>query len=359
LLSSFANSYGGILIVGVSAPASVPLAPFEGIVFPEREPGLTVQNICRDDIFPEIPLYTSFVSSRIQGKAFLVAQVNESPKAPHAIEHSTQVYIRTGDSSNPTALADMGMIERLLLRRREVLGRWEDFYAESFFLAERAGLTLNVPRLELRVGPLYPTEVLITREKVSEFLGDSVLQHSFGFEDRALRHPQGAILSRNDHTAMYLNIGELGTIHYLEPLLSMSQPIPGEGPVVYPFWWITHPVLRIIDVASALMNRHGVSCNLRVEARLENVPRVPFTLSWNKNPPTTLPVSTLSATVPASASYSSDRLGERIEDVTVELLYQLRWPFGKDKPHTREQIQPFVAQEHPNARVRYSNALGR
>src|SRR6266852_2189707 len=52
VLSSFANSYGGILIIGVSASAGVPQEPFEGIAFPEREPGLTVQNICRGQHLP-------------------------------------------------------------------------------------------------------------------------------------------------------------------------------------------------------------------------------------------------------------------------------------------------------------------
>ena len=238
------------------------------------------------------------------------------------------------------------------------------FYVESFHLAEKAGLALNTPRLEVRIGPLYPTETLIIREKISEFLSDSILQYSIGFQDRALRHPWGALLSRNDETARYLNIGELGTIHYLEPLLRTSTHslhIPGgvaEGAFVYPLWWITHSLLRIMDVASTLMNQHGVSCNLRIEAKLENVSLVPFTLSLS-NPIASLPVSTLSAMVPASAAHSSETLAERVEDVTVELLYQIRWPFGKDKPHTREQIRPMVAQEHPNARVPYSNALGR
>src|SRR6266849_228405 len=88
VLSSFANSYGGILIIGINAPAGAPQEPFEGIVFPEKEPGLTVQNLSRANIFPEIPLYTSLISSRTPDKAFLVVQVNESSKAPHAIQNS-------------------------------------------------------------------------------------------------------------------------------------------------------------------------------------------------------------------------------------------------------------------------------
>jgi len=67
VLSSFANSYGGILIIGINAPAGAPQEPFDGIVFPEKEPGLTVQNLSRANIFPEIPLYTSLISDAGQG----------------------------------------------------------------------------------------------------------------------------------------------------------------------------------------------------------------------------------------------------------------------------------------------------
>jgi len=352
VLSSFANSYGGILIIGIRANAGVPVEPFEGIAFDDPEPRLTVENICRSGVFPEPVIYQQIVPSQIEGNAFLVVQVNESPRAPHAIENSTQVYVRTGDSANPTTLADVPMIERLLMRRREVLGRWEEFYAESMRLAEKTGLLLNIPRLELRIGPLYPTETLIMREKIFEFVGDRNLQSSIGFQDRALRHTFGAILSRNDEMARYLNIGELGTLHYLEPLISTNQQIPGERNSIFPFWWITNSVLRIIDVSFNLMKRHGISCNLRIEAKLENVASVPFTLSLQNNWLACRPVITLTATVPASTVHSSETLATAAQDVTVELLYQLRWPFGKDKPHTREEIRPIVANEHQDAGVK-------
>jgi hypothetical protein len=359
VLSSFANSYGGILIVGVVASSGVAQEPFEGTTLPEREPGLTVQNISRDGIYPEIPLTTSVIPSRVKGNAFLVVQVNESPKAPHAIENTTQVYVRTGESANPTTLADLGV---LLQRRRDVFGRWEDFYSESVRLAERIGLNPNKPLLELRIGPLYPTEDLITREKVFDFLSDSILQSSIQFHDRAVRHPSGAILSHTDDTSRYLNIGTLGTIHYLQQLLKTNrQGLPiflraEEGGAVYPLWWITSPLLQILQVASTLMSRHGVSCNLRIEATLRNVANFQFTLSFNNNSLASKPVSTLSSTVPASADYPSDMLSGKIQEATVELLYQLRWPLGKDKPHTRDQIRPVVAAEFPQSQVFYSPA---
>jgi hypothetical protein len=65
----------------------------------------------------------------------LVIQVNESPKAPHAIESTTQVYIRPVDSANPTKLADIQWLERQIPRRRDVLQRWDAFFSESQLLA--------------------------------------------------------------------------------------------------------------------------------------------------------------------------------------------------------------------------------
>ena len=97
VLSSFANSYGGVLVIGVKTNSGVPVEPFDGIAFVDPEPRLTVENICRSGIFPEPVMYQQLVPSRLPGSAFLVIQVNESQKAPHAIENSTQVYVRTGD----------------------------------------------------------------------------------------------------------------------------------------------------------------------------------------------------------------------------------------------------------------------
>ncbi len=135
VISAFANAYGGVLMIGVDTKKGVPQKPFEGITFVDPEPRLTLENICRENIFPEVPVYSQVVQSSVAGKAFLVVEVNESPKAPHAIENSTQVYVRTGDSVEPNALANLELIERLLLRRREVLERWNDFYQDSLELA--------------------------------------------------------------------------------------------------------------------------------------------------------------------------------------------------------------------------------
>ena len=91
VVSAFANAYGGVLIVGVNASNGIPEKPIEGINFADPEPRLTLENICRENIFPEVPVYSKLVQSSVVGKAFLVVEVNESPKAPHAIENSTQV----------------------------------------------------------------------------------------------------------------------------------------------------------------------------------------------------------------------------------------------------------------------------
>jgi hypothetical protein len=342
VLSSFANSYGGILIIGINAPAGAPQEPFEGIVFPEREPGLTVQSLCRDNIFPEIPLYTGFVSSRTPDKAYLVVQVNESPKAPHAIENSTQVHVRAEGGTERTSLADIALIERMLLRRRDVLGRWEEFYTESENLAKAVGFGLDAPRLELRIGPQYPAEAVIAREKVSEFLGEHNRRYRAGFlQQEVLRHPAGAFLSRQDDMVRYLNIGEIGTVHYLEPLDLRREN--ENDPVVTNLWWTASYILMVISVVADLMTTHGISCGLRVEASLVNIARLPFythttrLLGYPEVHAAAFPL------IPASLIHPSESLSERAADVTTEILYQLRWPLGGSSG-SREAIRNIVAQ---------------
>jgi hypothetical protein len=362
VLSAFANSYGGVLIIGVNAKSGVPEQPIIGIKFEDPEPRLTVENICRANIFPEVTIYSKVVSSSAAGNAFLVLQVNESPRAPHAIENTTQVYVRSGDSVDRTKLADLALIERLLSRRREVLTRWDEFYSESTRLAEVLGIRKDSPLLELRVGPLYPTEEVINRESVLAFMTNYQMQNSLGFDGNStFRHPRGAILARQDSSSKYMNIGELATVHYIEPLRQWTDSefaftqAGGERIQikVFPLWWITAPMLKAIDVAANLFKCSSLTCDVRIEAALRNVSRLPFTLALTSRPFDTLEVYTVAANIPASVTHPSESLAEKLQQITTELLYQLRWPFGTEEPQTREQIEPIVAKLFPSAKVRY------
>jgi len=366
VVSAFANSYGGVLVVGVNAPAGIPASPFEGIDFSDPEPRLTVENICRSHIFPEVRYSSKLVSSAVSGKSFLVIQVEESAKAPHAIENSTKVYVRTGDGVHRTVLADLHLIERLILRRKDVLARWNEFYGESDRLAEVVGFGRNRPLLELRIGPLYPTETVIPREKVFSFLSNYQMQQSIQLHlNPAFRHPTGALLARSDLSIRYLNVGEMGVLHYLEPLATAPEKISVDDESgnrkwdemqLYPFWWIATPILKIVNIAATLMITHCVACDLRIEAALRNVSKIPFTLKLEQRSDIR-PVSTLSATIPASLTEHTEGLKERTQDIAVELLYQLRWPLGTQEPDTREQIHTIMRKLFPDPVAARQSAL--
>lgn len=341
VLSSFANSYGGILIVGVNAPDGVPREPLEGIAFSEREPGLTVQNICRDGIFPEIPLYTSFVTAQGRGKAFLVAQVDESPKAPHAIENTTQVYVRSGDSAHRITLAKMDLLERLFLRRREVLGRWSEFFSESWQFAKPLNIDQRYAYQEIRIGPLYPCRRLLTRERIYDFLSNSQYRELAGFQGgQILRTPVGALLVQEQNNGRYLSVGELGTLHYVEPFY--PRHYQGESKRLLDFWPIAVPILRLLRLSGALIGYAGAMCELRVEAQLGNISGQSF--SSGMSPYQSLEIKTVAPSVQATAQASSHEAPHTAMRMTAELMYQLRWPFGAMAAPTRDAVRRDVEE---------------
>src|SRR5258706_7896575 len=99
VLSSFANSNGGVLVIGVTTVNGVPLPPFQGFQPPPREEfALTIENICLQNIYPPILPQTTVVASNVAGHVFVIIEVDESAQTPHAIENSKKVYVRTGSA---------------------------------------------------------------------------------------------------------------------------------------------------------------------------------------------------------------------------------------------------------------------
>ncbi len=109
VISSFANTVGGIWVIGVETDkaTNLPKLPLVGM---RRRAGIEEQIVqsAQSGIYP--PVTPDVRVLDVPGKPdqmLAVVKVSESIEAPHAIEGSTRVYIRNASTTDPYELADI------------------------------------------------------------------------------------------------------------------------------------------------------------------------------------------------------------------------------------------------------------
>jgi schlafen family protein len=344
IISSFANSYGGILIIGINTEQGVPVEPIEGYDTPDREElSLTVQNLCIENINPPIFPRTRQIPSDVAGKAFLVVEVDESPEAPHAIENSRSVYIRTGDSQRPYDIGDIQTVERLLTRRKGIAVRKDELTAEAETLARRYVDLDAHPMLTVVVSTVYPSAPLTEREVAYAFLSGVG-----GFRDKVFRHPTGACALREVETASLvlwkLSVyGHLFTVELLRTAPGTAfqggRGLSAEGEV-YPFSWIVGSLRKVFQMASNFFESIHFVGQLQVDATLRNVANKVFaggeTFLVTK-------LSSVAPIVPASTVVTPLQL--RTSECLCDVFYQLLWPFLPHEDSTTRGSADLFVQE--------------
>jgi len=125
-ISAFANTHGGLILVGVEeTDRGTPKLPIKGIPLErgleERITGIALRGIY-PPVFPETKVceFTGEGSDSLN-QAVVVIRVQESPDAPHAIENKTKVYVRVERQNEPYKLADVDQISALEDRRRQAV----------------------------------------------------------------------------------------------------------------------------------------------------------------------------------------------------------------------------------------------
>ena len=117
VLSAFANTYGGTVIIGVGDVDGKPETNPAGLDYAdgleERVQSIIMSNIS-PPIFPQI-----HVCNPVSGKTFIVIQVEQSVNTPHAIDNNTKVYVRTGNITKPERLVDIDNELHWLKKNRE------------------------------------------------------------------------------------------------------------------------------------------------------------------------------------------------------------------------------------------------
>ena len=98
------------------------LFPIEGI---PKTPGLEERIVqsAITGIYPSVMPEVILIDVPDSDNVVVVVRVDESIQAPHAIQNSAKVYIRTGSVTQPYELSDIDRIEYMLKRPREPKGR--------------------------------------------------------------------------------------------------------------------------------------------------------------------------------------------------------------------------------------------
>lgn len=179
IVSSFANTYGGLFLIGVDADQTKNrVLSIPGI--PQRK-GIEEQIVqsALTGIYPPIIPEVKILSVPNTNNMVVAVQVDESVQAPHAIQNSTKIYIRSGSITHPHESADIERIEYMLKRRedsqvfaQQILSRIEERIsnAKPFTkTVENARYSSGIfPTFTVIACPVFPYRPLISASKIYE-----------------------------------------------------------------------------------------------------------------------------------------------------------------------------------------------
>lgn len=173
-LVSFANTFGGVIVVGVDQDKDGgPILPAIGVK--EAEPELArVQQLANERVNPAVPIDLERVripeGEPNAGNYILLVRVPESPQAPHAVIATGAIFVRRGDhaSKEAEAFPPLKQLELLFQRRQGPEALRDELWRRADGRSPRSDL--DGPRFAFGVGPMFPRVSLAPESRVLELL---------------------------------------------------------------------------------------------------------------------------------------------------------------------------------------------
>ena len=352
IVSSFANSHGGVLVIGVNTLHGGPQPPFDGFEPPPREElPLTVENICLQNINPPILPRTTVVPSDTGNRIFLIVEVEESGEAPHSIENSKKAYVRTGNATNPYDLADVDLLIDLVRRRKEPL-ELRDRLEKS--CESRADKWVYSPQnyVQVTVCPRFPRSALCSSQEVYDFLRNTRYRSGHFISVNHLhRVPDGAagqVPQQVATSAVYEEINRFGLLF----ARTRFRQVPWEGqrdtPVLL-YGDLFHSLCKLLCCAEGFYGVTGFRGTALVRVSLHNVAggrmtffhiRGPLSDSVSPND-----FACIADTVSAERLVAVNRIETNKLDVLTDILSEIAWSFWQSlEEFPRNRLDAYVAE---------------
>ena len=316
VVSSFANTVGGVWIIGVATDVeNRAVFPIRGI---SRTAGIEerITQSCYHNLYP--PLLPDIKIIDIpgdEGHVVVVVQILESVEAPHAIENSTKVYIRTNTTTEIIQMAEIDRIEYLLKRRQQPEQMREEMIEDM-----RGRSRIGPPSIRIVVSPRYPwrsilgEDVLLTRLKELSHPGTYVNLR------QCIRLVRGGFMSEEVHPSV-----DQAAYHFevnLHGIISCYVTLRVDGPRVFLDQMVSE-IGRALNLARYLLK--GTQANILMRVQLHGIKDSMITApGWQGN------LRSVEEIVQAEDNLILESLDDVLlfPDHIAELVRQLMWSFN-------------------------------
>ena len=337
IVSSFANTLGGIFIIGAETNTDNTVKfPIQGI--PKRR-GIKeqIQQSALTGIYPAVIPEVITCDVPNTDNVVIIVRIDESPQAPHTIQNSTRAYIRTGSITQPYELAEIDRIEYMLKRRedsqiiiRQILDRTEKRANRAIRLL---GSTLTVI-----VRPVFPYRSLISTGDIYNFATENGLVGNYS--SRVAGGVAGGIAPPTmpaSDSGNYWELNEYGIVYekiVLGRIDSRTRDHKGRFLVGLRFLDLVQQIGKLINRAQSFYKKGEYFGHVEVTAQLKQVDDLTLMYSEHQYLEEIGSRRSIDSEISASTQFLPRDLEkeERFIETIDELTGQLLWAFNIDNP---------------------------
>lgn len=351
VISSFANTLGGIVVIGVKVDAAQnKVVAIEGI---DNIQGIEerIINSSLNGIYPSvIPEIKVVEIPGCKDKILIVIKVHESLEAPHAIQNSTRVYIRTGSINQPYELSEIDRIEYLLKRREKPARLKEELRQKACNRIERIldGSKPHNPYFYISILPVFPHQPLVSLDDLYMFCNTAPygsIAHAY------LNEPQrvtGGICKfhGNANDFYYREINHYGLVFTCDTLDKRESrwnvSDHEETKKLYiRFAHFVWGIGRALKLAEMFYNKFRYLGNLELKVDVENI--ADESLLYNEEG---LPPHEEYRSIDSNDSSAVVIMAEDIEselpEIVVSLMRNILWVFNCPVPNSKDIVKSIL-----------------
>ncbi|MDE0316631.1 MAG: ATP-binding protein [Candidatus Poribacteria bacterium] len=339
-LSSFANTQGGVLIIGVEADKTHNKVkfPIKGIPKTDNIEERIVQSglmgihppVMSEVIILEVPSTANIV---------VVVRVDESVQAPHAIQNSTKVYIRVASVSQPyekPQLAELDYIEYLLNRSQETQ-KIASYIIDQLEKRTQQFLHQPVPKMTVIARPVFPYRSVISLASIYKLYK----------ADSPKRVMGGVSCFSGTGSNENLEINEHGIVYYSTELL-----VNRENNTIDVNSFIAG-INEVIKAAKTLYQECDYLGNIEVSVRLQNVQNKGLSDNSGRLRPTQTFINSACSDDEFEVTTSKYYLlrdfndQEHQRDISEDLIFKILWTFDipNDNGIISDGIRKFIREK--------------